>query len=77
MLNFIELDDTVGLFSACCFTVTALLAIAYSGTMFAYRILKLRKRRAIEYHDKYGPSVLCLAMIASILANLILRLREL
>ena len=63
--------------AAACFTFTALLAIAYSGGMFMYRILKLRKRMAVEYHDKYGPTVLCLALVASVLVNLILRVREL
>ena len=63
--------------SAGCFTITALLAIAYSGGMYAYRILKLRKRRAIDYHDKWGPSLLTVALLASVLVNLVLRLREL
>jgi hypothetical protein len=77
LLNFIQPDDAVGLFSASCFTVTALLAIVYCGGMYAYRILKLRKRMAIDYHDKYGPTLLCIALVASVLVNLVLRLREL
>ena len=77
MLNFIHPDDPVGMISAGCFTVTALIAIVYSGGMYTYRILKLRKRRAIDYHDKYGPTLLCGALIASVMVNLILRLREL
>lgn len=63
--------------SAGCFTITALLAIAYSGGMYAYRILKLRKRRAIDYHDKWGPSLLTVVLLGSVLVNLVLRLREL
>ena len=63
--------------SAGCFTITALLAISYSGGMYAYRIHKLRNRRAIDYHDRVGPTVLCCALIASVLVNLVLRLREL
>ena len=70
-------SDPVGMFAASCFTLTALLAIAYSGGMFVYRIVKLRQRMAVEYHDKWGPTVLCLALVASVLANLVLRLREL
>lgn len=77
LLNFIPPDDPVGIFSAGCFTITALMAILYSGGMYVYRIKKLRKRRAIDYHDKYGPTVLCLALVASVLANLVLRLRQL
>lgn len=63
--------------SAGCFTITALLAIVYSGGMYTYRILKMRKRQAVEYHDKYGPTVLCAALLASVVVNLVLRLREL
>ena len=63
--------------SAGCFTITALLAIAYSGGMYTYRIMNLRKRRAINYHDTYGPTALAGALVISVLVNLVLRLREL
>ncbi|WVQ83124.1 hypothetical protein IAT38_005262 [Cryptococcus sp. DSM 104549] len=77
LLNFIDPSDPVGMISAGCFTVTALLAILYCGAMYAYRIIKLRQRMAVEYHDKWGPSVLCAALVGSVLVNLVLRLREL
>ena len=77
LLNFISPDDAVGIISAGCFTVTALLAILYCGGMYVYRILQIRKRRAIDYHDRYGPTALTVALIASVLVNLVLRLREL
>ena len=63
--------------AAACFTLTALLAILYCGGMYAYRIIKLRQRRAIEYHDRVGPTALTVALIASVVVNLALRLREL
>lgn len=77
LLNFIPADDSAGRISAACFTVTALLAIVYSGGMYAYRVYQLRKRAAINWHDPYGPSVLCGAVIASVAVNLVLRLRQL
>lgn len=77
LINFIGPDDTVGIVAASCFTFTALLATAYSGGMFAYRVLRIRDRRAIDYHDKYGPTILTVVLIASVLINLILRLRQL
>jgi len=77
LLNFIQPDDTVGIFSAACFTLTALLSIVYCGARYAYRIIKLRKRQAVDYHDRWGPAVLSLALVGSVLANLVLRLREL
>ncbi|OCF54818.1 vacuolar transporter chaperone 4 [Kwoniella mangroviensis CBS 10435] len=77
LLNFINPRDSVGMISALLFSLTALLAIMYSGGMYAYRIIKLRKRMAINYHDKYGPTILCAALVGSVLVNLVLRLREL
>ena len=74
LLNFIDFDDTVGLISAACYTATALMAVVYSGGIYAYRLIKLKNREAIEYHDSYGPTALCLAMISSVAVNLILRL---
>jgi hypothetical protein len=62
--------------SAGCFTITALIAILYAGGMYTYRILKIRRREAIDYHDKYGPTGLTLALFLSVLVNLVLRLRE-
>lgn len=76
LLNFIAPDDAVGLLSAACFTGTALLAILYSAGMYTLRVMRLRKRLAISYHDPYGPTLLCVALIASVLVNLGLRLRE-
>ncbi|BEI80599.1 hypothetical protein CcaverHIS002_0111280 [Cutaneotrichosporon cavernicola] len=77
LINFIPPGDTVGFIAAACFTFTALMATAYSGVMYAWRVLRIRARRAVDYHDKYGPTALCLALIASVLVNLILRVREL
>lgn len=77
LLNFIHPDDTVGLVSAACFTATALLAIVYSAGMYTLRVIRLRQRRAISYHDPYGPTVLCCALIGSVVVNLAMRLKEL
>lgn len=77
LINFVSPDDTVGFIAAACFSATALLATAYSGGMYAYRVLRIRARRAIDYHDKYGPTMLTVTLIASVLVNLILRVREL
>ncbi|GFZ50409.1 hypothetical protein JCM24511_08166 [Saitozyma sp. JCM 24511] len=48
---------------------------AYSGGMYTYRIVKPpSKRRGIGCHDRCVPTVLCLALVASGMVNL---LREL
>jgi hypothetical protein len=57
------------------FTFTALLAIVYSAAIFVYRTLHLRKRRAEGvYYDKYGPTILCVVLLAALATNLVLRL---
>jgi SPX domain protein involved in polyphosphate accumulation/uncharacterized membrane protein YidH (DUF202 family) len=75
LLNFIPPDDERGLLCAALFTFTALLAIVYSAAIFVYRTLHLRKRRAEGvYYDKYGPTILCVVLLAALATNLVLRL---
>ncbi|TDL19918.1 SPX-domain-containing protein [Rickenella mellea] len=78
LLNFIEPEDTAGIISAGLFTLAALLAIAYSGIIFVYRAIKLRKRDADGlYYDKWGPTILCVVLAAALLTNVILRFVQL
>jgi len=77
LLNFIEPNDRVGLISAGLFTLTALLAIAYSAGMYTWRVFKLRRRDASSYHDPYGPTVLCGVLLTSVMVNLVMRLKQL
>ncbi|THH08590.1 hypothetical protein EW145_g2600 [Phellinidium pouzarii] len=77
LLNFIPPDDTRGLLAAGLFTLTALLAIAYSCVIFVYRAMKLRRRHTDGlYYDKWGPTVLCFALGAALLTNVGLRYKE-
>ena len=67
----------VGLVSAGLFTFAALASIAYSAIIFVYRAYSIRNRRAEGmYYDKYGPTLLAAFLLAAILANVGLRLRE-
>jgi len=61
LLNF---GDNVSLASAWAFTVVALMALCYAMGNFLWRITCIRQRKAIAYHDKYGPTVLCLGLFA-------------
>ncbi|KIP04473.1 hypothetical protein PHLGIDRAFT_31341 [Phlebiopsis gigantea 11061_1 CR5-6] len=77
LLNFIPPEDTVGLVSAGLFTFVALAAIAYSAIIFVYRAYSIRHRLAEGmYYDKYGPTLLAFFLLAAILVNIGLRLRE-
>lgn len=36
----------------------------------------IRKRRAVRYHDWFGPSVLCLGLLGAVAVNFGLRLAK-
>ena len=77
LLNFIPPDDERGLFCAALFTFAALISIVYSAVIFVYRTRHLRKHRAEGvYYDKYGPTILCVVLLATLITNLVLRLTE-
>ncbi|KAF2402285.1 putative vacuolar transporter chaperone [Trichodelitschia bisporula] len=70
LINF---GDAVSLASAIGFTVVGVVAIGYSLALYLWRVDKTRKRRAVVYHDKWGPSVLCVMLLAAVAVNLGLR----
>jgi hypothetical protein len=77
LLNFVPADDPRGLISAALFTLAALLAIAYSAGIFVYRALRLRARSAEGlYYDKYGPTALCIVLLAALGTNIGLRVAD-
>ncbi|KZF22342.1 SPX-domain-containing protein [Xylona heveae TC161] len=74
LLNF---GDTVSLASAWGFTVIAAIALLYSAGLYLWRVDKIRKRRATgSYHDKYGPTALCVGLFAAVAVSFGLRIRE-
>ncbi|CUA67274.1 Vacuolar transporter chaperone 4 [Rhizoctonia solani] len=77
LLNFSKPGDNVAFYSAICFTFASLLAIAYAGVIFVIRALKLRAHEVSEwYYDRYGPTILSVVLLASIAANLGMRIAE-
>jgi uncharacterized membrane protein YidH (DUF202 family) len=71
LLNF---GDAVSVYSAIAFTIVACISIFYSLALYLWRVDKTRKRRAVVYHDKWGPSVLCIMLLAAVMVNVGLRL---
>jgi uncharacterized membrane protein YidH (DUF202 family) len=71
LLNF---GDSVSVYSAIAFTIVACVSILYSLVLYLWRVDKTRKRRAVVYHDKWGPSVLCIMLLAAVMVNVGLRL---
>ncbi|KAI5287029.1 vacuolar transporter chaperone [Ascosphaera aggregata] len=77
LLNFG--NDAIALWSAWAFTVLAALALLYSFMLYLWRVDKIRKRRAVKrvYHEKWGPTVLCVGLLGCVLVNFALRIKEL
>ncbi|KAH0565774.1 hypothetical protein GP486_000819 [Trichoglossum hirsutum] len=73
LLNF---GDYISLLSAWGFTAVACLALLYSMAVYLWRISNIEKRRAARYHDKYGPTLLCLGLLAAVILNFVFRVRE-
>lgn len=71
LLNF---GDAASVASAWGFTILATLALLYSMGLYLWRVDKIRKRRAVTYHDKFGPTILCIGLLAAVATSFVLRL---
>ncbi|KAF2268493.1 SPX-domain-containing protein, partial [Lojkania enalia] len=63
LLNF---GDSLALAAAWAFTVVACAALLYSAGLFVWRVRMIRTRRAVTYHDKWGPSLLCAGLFCAV-----------
>ena len=66
LLNF---GDGLALAAAWAFTVVACLSLFYSAALYLWRVRMIRRRRAVTYHDKWGPSLLCLGLFTAVLIS--------
>ncbi|SLM36041.1 vacuolar transporter chaperone protein [Lasallia pustulata] len=73
LLNF---GDNISLYSAWGFTIDACAALLYSMGLYLWRVQMIRKRRAVRYHDWFGPSMLCLGLLGAVAVNFGLRLSK-
>ncbi len=63
LLNF---GDGLAFAAAWAFTIIACIALIYSAGLYLWRVKKIRERRAVVYHDKWGPTVLCVGLFAAV-----------
>lgn len=63
LLNF---GDGLAFAAAWAFTIIACLALLYSVGLYLWRVRKIRERRAVVYHDKWGPTLLCLGLLCAV-----------
>ena len=75
LLNF---GDDASLLSAWGFTIVACIALLYSVGIYYLRVKMIRVRRAnvARYYDKYGPSCLCIGLLAATIVNFVFKIRE-
>ncbi|KAF3941532.1 hypothetical protein ABW19_dt0203294 [Dactylella cylindrospora] len=51
------------------FLALAIFCLLYSAAIFVWRHQKMRQRRAVRYHDAWGPTFLCVLMIVCVGIN--------
>ena len=71
LLNF---GDALALAAAWSFTIVACVALFYSAALYLWRVSMIRKRRAVTYHDRWGPSVLCVGVLGAVVVSFAYRL---
>jgi len=69
LLNFSGETKSALLFASLGFTITAVASLVYAAGLYLWRVEAMRSRRAVRYHEKWGPTVLCFLMVAAVVAN--------
>lgn len=70
LLNF---GDRTGRIAAIMFTLVAIAAMLYALITFHWRAKSIRMRGQGGFDDRFGPTVLAIALLAAVVVNFILR----
>ncbi|KAL8651726.1 MAG: hypothetical protein Q9210_003092 [Variospora velana] len=54
------------------FTVVAVASLCYSLGLYLWRVKMIKRRRAVRYHDPWGPTVLCAGLAVATVVNFVL-----
>ncbi|KAF8247649.1 hypothetical protein K440DRAFT_650455 [Wilcoxina mikolae CBS 423.85] len=71
LLNFSGNSRGALLYASLGFTVTAVASLVYAAGLYVWRVNMMRSRRAVRYHEKYGPTVLCVLMVVAVAVNFV------
>ncbi len=69
VINFGAKPTRASFLAAGAFTVVAVLALVYSLSVYMYRSWSIRNRKAVRYHDKYGPTFLMVILVLALAMN--------
>lgn len=70
MLNF---GDKVAVISGVIFTVVSMMFMGYALWLYQWRAHKIRIRDAGPYDDRFGPTVLVVALFLAVMINFYLK----
>lgn len=73
LLNF---GDKVGRISAGMFTLVAMATMGYALVTYHWRAAAIRKRGSGPYDDRFGPTMLCIFLLAAVVVNFVLRMAQ-
>jgi len=76
LLNFGDKPSRISFFASGCLTFVAAFFLLYSVGIYVYRSRAIRMRKAIKYHDIFGPTVLCTMLVVTLGLNAGFELRE-
>jgi len=73
LLNF---GDRVGKISAALFSFVAMAIMVYALYTYHWRAASIRRGGRGPYDDRFGPTVLCIALLIAVIVNFVLRFTE-
>ncbi|KAK7738460.1 vacuolar transporter chaperone [Cytospora paraplurivora] len=76
LLNFGNKPSRTSFIVSGVFTLVAILSLLYSVGVYIYRSQSMRARKAAKYHDWWGPSLLCSALVVAVILNFAFEGRE-
>jgi hypothetical protein len=76
LLNFGDKPSRISFFASGSLTVIAAFFLLYSFGIYVWRSQAIRMRKAIKYHDKFGPTLLCVMLVLTMILNALVELRQ-
>jgi uncharacterized membrane protein YidH (DUF202 family) len=71
LLNFGGDSKGALLYASLGFTITAVVSLIYAAGLYLWRVHMMRTRRAVRYHEKYGPTILCILIMVAVAINFV------